>query len=369
MNALRLSTAFGRVAAIVCCTGALALAANTVGFKAGKVELKSAGALAFAPDGILLIGDSMGGNVFALDTGDRTKVASGGSIEIKGINQKIAAMRGTTPDQIMINDVMVNPISKKVYISLSRGSGAEAVPMIVRTDASGKLTEVPLTNIKHASISLVDAPDAAAKDNRGNSRRMEAITDLGYVEGNVIVAGLSNEEFSSTLRSIPYPFNSASKGAGIEIFHGAHGKLETHAPIKAFTAYKIGEQENIIASYTCTPLVKIPVADLKPGAKVKGTTIAELGNGNRPLDMIVYTKGDKHFILMANSSRGVMKLPTEKLEKYESITARVADKQGVPYETIAALKGVTQLDKLDDTNALMLMDDSGSLDLRSVPLP
>jgi peptide-methionine (R)-S-oxide reductase len=30
-----------------------------------------------------------------------------------------------------------------------------------------------------------------------------------------------------------------------------------------------------MAAYTCTPLVKIPVADLKAGAKVKGTTIAE----------------------------------------------------------------------------------------------
>jgi hypothetical protein len=368
VNALRLPTVFGRLAATVCCTCAFALAANTVGFKAGKVELKSAGALAFAPEGVLLIGDSLGGNVFALDTGDRNKAASGGAIDIKGVNQKIAAMLGTTPDQIMINDVAVNPISKKIYISVSRGSGAEAVPMIVRTDGSGKLTEVPLTNIKHASIALVDAPDAASKDSRGASKRMEAITDLGYVEGNVIVAGLSNEEFSSTLRSIPYPFNSASKGAGIEIFHGAHGRFETNAPVRTFVPYTIENKAHLLAAYTCTPLVKIPVSDLKPGAKVKGTTIAELGNRNKPLDMITYRKDGKEFILMANSSRGVMKLPTEKLESYQPITAHT-EKQGVPYETIAALKGVTQLDKLDDANALMLMDDAGSLDLRSVPLP
>ena len=368
MNALRLSTAFGRLAATLCCASALALAANTVGFKAGKAELKSAGALAFAPDGVLLIGDSLAGAVFALDTGDKSKSATGGSVEIKGINQKIAAMLGTTPDQIMINDVAVNPLSKKVYISLTRGSGTESAPMIIRTDASGKLSEVPLTNIKHASIALSDAPDAAAKDNRGASKRMEAITDLGYVEGNVIVAGLSNEEFSSTLRSIPYPFTSASKGAGIEIFHGAHGRFETNAPVRTFVPYKIENKPHLLAAYTCTPLVKIPVSDLKPGAKVKGTTIAELGNRNKPLDMITYRKDGKEYILMANSSRGIMTLPAEKLESYEPITART-EKQGVPYETIATLKGVQQLDKLDDANALMLMDDAGSLDLRSVPLP
>jgi hypothetical protein len=368
VRAFQLFTGFGRLAAVLCCAGALAFAANTVGFKAGKAELKSAGVLAFAPDGILLIGDSMGGAVFALDTGDRAKTSSGGPIEIKGINQKIAAMLGTTPDQILINDVAVNPISKKIYISVARGTGPDAAPMILRTDASGKLSEVALTNIKHASIGLADVPDPSVKDRRGNSKRLEAITDLGFVDGKVIVAGLSNEEFSSTLRSIPYPFSSASKGAGIEIYHGAHGQFETNAPVRTFVPFEIQNKQHLLAAYTCTPLVKIPVSELKPGAKVKGTTIAELGNRNKPLDMIVYKKDGKDYILMANSSRGVMKLPAEKLESYESITAKT-DKQGVPYETIAALKGVQQLDKLDNGNALTLADEGGSLDLRSVPLP
>lgn len=107
--------------------------------------------------------------------------------------------------------------------------------------------------------------------------------------------------------------------------------------------------------------------ELKAGNKVKGVTIAELGNRNRPLDMIVYGKAGAQFILMANSSRAVMKLPTAKLESYPGITAQT--EQGVPYETIAALKGVQQLDKLDDKYAMMLIDDAGSLDLRAVLLP
>ena len=106
----------------------------------------------------------------------------------------------------------------------------------------------------------------------------------------------------------------------------------------------------------------------KPGAKVKGTTIAELGNRNRPLDMIVYKKDGADYILMANSSRGVMKLPAQQLDSYEAITAQT-EKRGVPYETIATLKGVQQLDKLDDSHALLLADENGSLDLRTIPLP
>ena len=100
-----------------------------------------------------------------------------------------------------------------------------------------------------------------------------------------------------------------------------------------------------------------------------GTTIAELGNRNRPLDMIAYEKDGSQFILMNNSSRGVMKITAERLESYEGITERT-DIQGVPYETIDHLKGVQQLDRLNETSALILVSsDSGSLDLKTIALP
>lgn len=354
--------------AIVVCTTAVMFAANSAGLQTGKVMLKSAGPLAFGPDGVLFVGDTLGASIVAIDTSDNAGAKNAAAIEIKGLNEKIAAALGTTPDQLLINDVIVNPKSKNVYISVSRGRGPEATPVILRTDSTGKLTELALDNIRHAKVSLPNAPDESAKDQRGNSRRLESITDLAYVDGKVIIAGLSNEEFSSTLRAIPYPFNDVDKGAGIEIFHGAHGRFETNAPVRTFVPYEIAGQKQILAAYTCTPLVRIPVSELKAGAKVKGTTIAELGNRNRPLDMIVYKKDGGQYILMANSSRGVMKLPAENLEKYEGIVART-EKQGVPYETIATLKGVQQLDKLDDKRAILLTDESGSLDLRTIALP
>jgi hypothetical protein len=257
--------------------------------------------------------------------------------------------------------VVVNPASKNVYIAVSRGKGTDAVPVILRVTPAGQISEVSLENVKYASVSLPDGP-------QGDRQRMDTITSIKYVDGQVLVAGLSNEEFSSSLRSIPYPFKDYSKAAGIEIYHGSHGRFETNAPVRTFVPYEINHQQNILAAYTCTPLVKIPVSDLKPGNKVKGTTIAELGNGNRPLDMIVYTKGDKHFILMANSSRGVMKLPADNLETFQPITKQT-EATGVPYETIAGLKGVQQLDKFDDSNALVLMTNGSSLDLKAVPLP
>ncbi len=92
-------------------------------------------------------------------------------------------------------------------------------------------------------------------------------------------------------------------------------------------------------------------------------------NRNRPLDMVVYRKGGANYILMNNSSRGVMKLPADNLEQFPGIT-KPTEKQGVPYETIASLKGVEQLDRLDDSRAVLLVkSESGALDLKTIALP
>jgi hypothetical protein len=357
-----------RLCGALCLAAAMSFGATSLdSLKTGKANLKSAGVLAFGPDGILFVGDSMGASIVALDTQDRTSNPAAPAIEVKSINEKIAGLLGSTPDQVLINDVAVNPLSKKIYISVSRGRGPEAVPVILRVDSAGKISELPLDGIKFSSVSLVDVP-ADVKDQRGQSKRTEAITGLAFLNGKVIVAGLSNEEFSSNLRSIPFPFQTATKGASIEIYHGSHGRFETNSPVRTFVTYSINNEPNILAAYTCTPLVRIPVSELTPGNKVKGKTIAELGNRNRPLDMVVYQKDGHNYILMANSSRGVMKLAADNLDGYKAITAQT-EVTGVPYETIASLKGVQHLNKYDDSNALILAGDGGALDLRTIPLP
>lgn len=339
----------------------------TDSLKAGKADLKSAGALVFGPDGVLFVGDSMGGMIFALDTQDRTPSQST-AVEVQGLSDKIAAMAGTAADQIQVNDIAVNPISRKTYVSVSRGLGAAADPLIVRIDPAGKLEALSLDNIKYSRVVLPN-PVNASTGGRGGNQRLQAITDLAYVDSRVFVAGLSNEEFSSTLRAIPFPFNQADKGTSVEIWHGSHNQFETNAPIRTFLPYKVNNEQTILASYTCTPLVKVPISSLKAGSKVMGTTIAEFGAGNTPLDMIAYSKGGKNFILMSNTNRGVMKFSTEGLEKYQPITAAVNDKAGVPYETIASLTGVVQMDQLDAQNAVILTRTGAKLDLHTVALP
>jgi hypothetical protein len=373
MRKLLSSTSFRLVAAL-CLTSALAFSASIAGLTSGKAQLKSAGALAFGPDGVLFVGDSTAAAIVAIDTRDSKPAKSAAPIDIKGINEKVAALLGTSKDQILINDVKVNPISKNVYMSVSRGKGPDAMPVILRLDAAGKLSELSLDNVDHASAAIPNPP--AAKDAVSTrptyvtnaNPRLDTVTEIAYVNGEVIVAGLSNEEFSSNLRTIPFPFKSEMASSNVEIYHGSHGRFETQAPVRTFVPYTIQNKQYIVAAYTCTPLVTIPMSDLKPGAKVKGSTIAELGAGNRPIDMIAYKKDNHEYILMANSARGVMKVTTDHLEQYKPITAP-SDIAGTPYQTVDGLKGVTRLTSLDDANALILTDNNGAMDLRSVPLP
>jgi len=122
------------------------------------------------------------------------------------------------------------------------------------------------------------------------------------------------------------------------------------------------------------------VSSLKPGAQVKGVTIADLGSGNQPLDMVPYTKGGHDYILVANSSFGVLKLKADRLDTYPAIDSpTVTDVAGVPFDRITAIQNVQHLTQLDATTALVLTGapgdrsgfapPKGPFTLQSVALP
>jgi hypothetical protein len=341
------------------------------GMKEGKPDVKSISQLAFGPEGILFIADTKAAAVVAIALGD-TKPSDARQIKVEGVNQKVAALLGSSADQIVINDMVVNPVSRNAYLAVSRGRGADALPVLIRAKTSGELEVVSLDKVKFSRAELPEAPaDAVAgQGNRQRNPRQESITDIAFFQDSVLVAGLSNEEFASTLRSISFPFEAVTKPTSVEIYHGAHGAYETRSPIRTFVAYNVGNQPSLLAAYTCTPLVQFPISDIKPGSKIRGKTIAELGNWNRPLDMVVYQKDGKDYVLMANSARGIMKISTEKMESAQSITSRVADTQGQPYETISSWTGVDQLDKLDAQYALVVRRAEGDvMNLESIAFP
>src|SRR5262245_46731576 len=342
----------------------------TEGLKPATIELKSAGPLAFAPEGILLVGDPTAAAIYAVDTGDRTAASTTDRPKVEGVDEKIASLLGTEAKEVQVKDVAVNPISGNAYLSVARGRGPNAAAAILKVTRDNKLSELSLKDVKSAKATLPNpVGDGKGKAKGKGASRQDAITQIGYVNGKVLVAGLSNEEFSSNLRAIPFPFDKTDKGTSIEMYHGAHGAVETRSPIRVFAPYKIGAEDHSLAAYTCTPLVKIPIKKLEPGTKFVATTVAELGNRNRPLSIIVYKKGGKDYALIANSSRGMMKVNLEGVDKIEGITSRINGTAGLKYETLKELAGVEKLDAFDKDHALVLNKVEGKLNLGTVELP
>ena len=202
--------------------------------------------------------------------------------------------------------------------------------------------------------------------------RDDSITDLAYAEGKVFVSGLAAGTSPSSVHQLPFPFADGLTGTRVEIFHGAHGKVENYAAIRTFVPMNINGEPSLLAGFVCTPLVRFPINDMKSSEKTRGTTVAELGNRNKPLDMIAYQKDGKSFLLMSNSARGVMKISTDNIARTEGITEPVPDGRtaGQNYETIKELDGVVQLDRLNDDNIVVIVQASnGTQDLKTVPLP
>jgi hypothetical protein len=253
---------------------------------------------------------------------------------------------------------------------MSVSAGEPAKPAIVRVSADGGLTKVALDNVPHARAALTSAPDPDAKGRRGRPLRDESITDLAFVDGKVFISGLATGDSPSALRELAFPFADAEEGTSIEIYHAAHGRYEDDAPVRAFAPLIIDGEPVLLAGFTCTPLVKFPIKELA-GKRIRGTTVAELGNRNQPLDMIVYNKGGKDFVLMSNTARGVMKISTDRIRENAGLTepVRGGGTAGQPFETIEALKGVEQLDRFDDERAIILARADDSLDLRTIELP
>lgn len=350
---------------------AAALAPSPYGLETGTPALRSAGALAWGPERILFIGDTVGGAVHAIDTPALPADSRADGLKIDDIDKKVAALLGTTADQITFRDMKTHRASQAVFLSVMNGRGPQATPALVRATRDGQLTRVPLTGVAHATLALTNAPDADAKTVWGANARTLSITSLGFVDGRVYVAGLSNEEFASDFRIAPFPFKGAAETTSVEIFHTSHDQYETQSPIMTFLPMLLKGTPSLLAGYTCAPLASFKLADLKPSTKVRGQTLAELGGGNRPLDMIAFPLAGEPIVLIANSHRTLMKLRTRDIEAQAPITKAVVGNyvsSGVPYVSVAQV-GVLQLDDFNENWILLLQRDieTGALNLTTFP--
>ena len=332
----------------------------------GDIQLKSLTSIAFNKDGVLFLADPLGSKICAVDEKQGAPSPSA-NLEILNIDEKLAAVLGVSTKDIKIEDMAVNPTSKEVYFAVTR-RGSDLQPTVVKVNKDSKLSLVNLDNVSYYQTSLNDVP---SKSPSTYFPLTSAITDMEFIDGELYVSGLSGEEFSSKLRRIPYPFTNKTTAVQLEIFHPSHDRFETHAPIETFLPFSVNGKMHIIAGYGCAPLAKFPLTEIRAKDQLRGVTVAELGGGNRPLDMISFKDGSVDYLLIANSDRTLMQISSEDLDKQQAVVkgpTRVMPyaSVGVEYLSIAEI-GITQLDDLDDQSYVVVqrsMDD-GSLNLRS----
>jgi hypothetical protein len=342
----------------------------------GDPALKSIGPIAFGDGGLLLIAEPNAAAVVAVDTRDAGPVARL-SKPVEDTATLIATALSTTPDQIQIADMAVNPASGKIYFSV-RNNAARNVA-VVFVDGNGSAKPLAMANCSHVRVSLPARDSVSIKN----------ISDLALADKTLLVTGQSNEEFSSKIFSIPLPLDAAATGSifSAETYHISHGKWETKAPIQSFIPFSDHGAPCVVGAFACTPLAKFPLKDLASGANVRGTSVVELGSGNRPLDVFSYTNAKGSWIV-TNTQR--FKQPYFGPSKYWGVRVSLdllgrnspeqtnekairrnvkegATTEGI--EVVEALQGASQIDKLSNDQMVVLRENGDKLRLEVCALP
>ena len=302
-----------------------------------QTNMKYAGTLAFSPEGVLFVGDNVTGNIFSYETGaGQAPAAQTKPLGVNNIDARVAEVLGVDQKNITINGMAVHPVSRDVYLSVSRSFDGGFLPAIVKVNSAGQLTNVDLKTLKSSQYKIPNyptderqfrsrakdwaVPDANEYDAKAElPMRTLAIMGMVFHNGELFVSGISNQEFASTLRRIPFPFSGKETASNISIYHIVHARYETRAPILAMKIMSIDGEDTLVAAYTCSPLVLIPLKELKNGAKVSGKTIGDMGNG-QPLQMVPFQLYGQDMLFVTNSARGPQVIPVKGLNGAKSYT-------------------------------------------------
>ena len=316
-------------------------------------DVKSVSRLAFGPDNILFVADWKGAQVHALTLPAPIPKKNEGTFNIVDLEELLSKSLGAA--KVTVEDMAARPGSGEVYLAVS--VGANRTPAIVDVTSDHKVRKLNLATVKPTSVTLKNPNNSEFEFWKETPERSFTVTDMKWSNGELFVAGLSNQDFASTLRRIPFPFTDQQTMTSVEIYHTSHNQIETRAPIRALSFATLGGKPNVIAAYTCTPLVTIALEDLKDGAHVKGKAIAELGYGNTPADMIPYRGKDssgqpRDMLMLLNYERVANIVPVSEVEAANGkpgIEKPVPVGQIVGVQAVQApLVGATRIDNLDD---------------------
>jgi hypothetical protein len=310
-------------------------------------DARSISRITFGSDNTLFLADWKEAKVhaFQLDPAARDQ---GKQFNVMDLSAMLAAIVGDAEPEI--EDMAMRPGTDEAYVAVSVGAAKTPAIIIVKSDGSARALD--LKSAKSSESPLELAPDESLEFWDHIPERSFTVTDMKWRDGKLYVAGLSNQDFASSLRVIPYPFDGQSTIASVEIYHASHDEIETRAPIRAMTFADLEGKPYLVAAYTCTPVVTIPLEALKNGAHVRGKTIGELGSRNTPSHMLSYTAsadGDRKdagpantrtYIMLTNIHRGADVIPLSSVAEANrgpGLTARVG-RGAQPPEAIHSLK-------------------------------
>ena len=278
-----------------------------------SLDIKFTGALEFAEDGTLFVGDNYSGAVYAFEVPAEESLAQISPSSIANIDTKIAELLGVGVGAIEINDMAVHPVSQDIYISITRIGNYASQPALVIVSQEQQISLLDMSSLAFQKQELTEYPSADAtfqvrgagpfpplpRDIAKGEVTLSslAILDMEYYNGELFVAGVAHDNFLSSLRRISYPFDGTQSITNVDMYHIAHDQYESRAPIRAMSIQEIDGEPQLIAAYTCSPVVLVPLTDIKDGAKISAKTIMDYGNG-QPLDMIPFKMGDQSMLFI-----------------------------------------------------------------------
>lgn len=337
---------------------------------------QSVNVLKFGEGNTLFLGDSSSATLFAYEAKPQNNPQARSGYNLHNLSAIIADFARVSPLDIRVRDMAIHPVSKEAYIAFDTKTTSGYRSQIVVLNQAGDIRGFDLQKTLHTQKQFHDAPTDDVKFWGKTPMRSLTFTDIDFHQGKVYVSGMSNAEFSSALRIVDYPFrNTPAASASVEIFHAVHNQNETRAPIQTLTFVKLNNEDYILAAYTCTPLVLIPVKALQDGAHVVGKTIAEMGYGNTPIDLVSFKsmgmdKKPYEGVLLSNRNRSAhfvdLKDITESSKQPSIGPVGMAGSAGTPFQKLP-MTSLLQLDDQDEMRLATLRrnDETGSLELLS----
>jgi len=282
------------------------------GLRVGAADLRSAGPIAFGPEGILFLADNILAKVFAVDVADTSYEVRSAPFNKGDVDLRVSRHLGCDPDDVHLQDVAVHPRSQNVYLSVHLGHGDAGQPAFVRIDhLDSAIADVPLENVAVAEASMTY--DQVGGDNRldpmrrcgpggteipSNERHLSSsmITRMRYVDGARLVVGTANTELSPSLRRIPFPFRDGDSAAVKQ--SPLADALWQQALVKIFSSC------DDALDYEVRPITGSSSADSALRTGTVGCIVAELGATTEVLDKISFVQSAEGNAFVAHTAFG-----------------------------------------------------------------